>query len=198
MAHGRPTDVFGSAGAYEQHRAVLLGTGVPLDAGMLYFDARVCEHLPTIEVRVADVCLEAEHAAVIATLVRALVETVARNWAAGHPAPEVAASVLRAWSWQASRDGLDAQLIDPATGHPAPAGEAITALVQTLRPVLTEYGEEAVVDSVVAEMLRSGTGARRQREAYAVRRDLRDVVVAALEITHRDGSLLPIEDADTR
>lgn len=180
-----PTDVFGSADAYEQHRAALLSTGVPLDPGMLYFDARVCEHHPTVEIRVADVCLEAEHAATIATLVRALVETVAREWAAGIPAPEVPASVLQLWSWRASRYGTEEELIDQATGQPAPAAEVLAGFIKYLRPVLAEYGELTTVEATVADILADGTGARRQRAAYAVHGELVDVITTALDITHR-------------
>lgn len=182
-----PTDIFGSAAAYSRYEASLLDTQVPLDAGMLYFDARLCDHQPTLEVRVADVCLEAEHAAVIATIIRAMVETAARDWRAGRPAPDTATSVLRAWSWQASCHGVEAHLIDPVTSTPVPAADAVAGLLESIRSVLVEYGEDAVVESVVAEVLHGRSGARRQREVFATRRDLRDVVAMALEATHHDG-----------
>ena len=38
-----PTEVFGSAAAYDRHRDRLLGTEVPLDVGMFYYDARPSE-----------------------------------------------------------------------------------------------------------------------------------------------------------
>lgn len=184
-----PTDLFGSAAAHDRHQADLLDSHVPLDVGMLYFDARLCDHQPTLEVRVADVCLEAEHAAVIATIIRALVETTARSWRAGVLSPRTPTSAIRAWSWQASRHGIEAQLIDPATGTPSPAADVIAGLVESIRPVLVEYGEETMVESVVAGMLQGGSGARRQREVYATRHELRDVVSFALEATHNHGSV---------
>ncbi|SDC01913.1 carboxylate-amine ligase [Raineyella antarctica] len=180
-----PTDVFGSAAGYDRHRAAMLGTGVPLDPGMLYFDARLAEKYPTVEVRVADICLDSGHAAVLATLVRALVETAARAWRHGEPAPEVPASHLSLWSWRASRWGLDDQLVDPATGGLAPARDVVARLLEVVRPVLTEYDEDTAVDKVVADILRNGGGARRQREAYAARHELGDVVALALDATHR-------------
>lgn len=178
-----PTERFGSPAGYAHHRAALLATDVPVDAGMLYYDARICEHHPTVEIRVTDVCLDPEHAAVLATLARALVETAARQWRT--EAPDVPASLLRTWSWQASRSGVEGRLIDPTTGTPAPAGDVVARLLETLRPVLAEYGEEERVEAVVTNILRQGTGARHQRQAYAARHDLRDVVAAALEVTHR-------------
>lgn len=180
-----PTDVFGSSAAYDGYRAELLGTQVPLDAGMLYFDARLAEKHPTVEVRVADVCLVPEHAAVLATLVRALVETAARAWQRGGRPPEVPASVLSLWSWRASHSGIAGQLVDPVAGVPAPARAVVGRLLEVVGPVLAEYEEESEVGAVVADILRNGTGASRQRQAYALRQDLGDVVACALEATHR-------------
>ena len=142
----------------------------------------------TIKGSSPDVCLEAEHAAVIATMVRALVETAARNWRAGVPPDRTATSLVRTWSWQASRCGAETHLVDPATGTPAPAGDVIAGLLENLRPVLAEYDEDVAVESVVADILRGGSGAQRQREIYATRHNLRDVVSFALEATHHDGS----------
>lgn len=177
-----PTDVFGSVTAYTRYRAAQLATCVPLDAGMLYTDARLSERHPTVEVRVTDVCLEAGHAVVLAALARALVEAGARRMIG---VADVPASVLRSWSWQASRHGVDGQLIDPATGAPAAAGDVVSRLMEILGPVLAEYGEREAVEATVAEILGSGSGARRQRETFATSHDIRDVVVAALKATHR-------------
>jgi len=96
----------------------LLGSGVPVDEGMLYFDARLSVRYPTVEVRVADVCLVPGHTAVLATIVRALVETCVRDWLADRDAPHVPASLLKVRSWQASRFGME----DDRRPAPSPAG----------------------------------------------------------------------------
>ena len=181
-----PTDLFGSVEAYDRLRAGLLATEVPLDIGMIYFDARASAKHPTVEVRIADVCLEAEHATVIATLIRALVETSAREWAAGIEPDPVSATLLRAWSWWASYHGVEGDLIHPATGVPSPAQEVVAALVDHVRPVLAEYGEESAVVTGVTRILQGQSGVRRQREAYSSRGRLYDVVADALVATHHD------------
>ena len=61
----------------------MVASGVLLDAHMVYFDARLSDRYPTVEVRVADVCLDVADTMLIAGLVRALVETAAPEWAAG-------------------------------------------------------------------------------------------------------------------
>ncbi len=177
-----PTEMYGSATAYETQCQALFNSQVPLDAGMLYFDARPSDHQPTIEVRVADVCLKAEHAAVIAAITRALVETAIRNQ--DQKPPPVPVTVLRSWTWQASRYGVDSELIQPHTGKPAPAAEVVDQLLDGVRPVLTEYNELSTVETVVTDILQSGSGARIQRAAYAQRHDFYDVMQAALEATH--------------
>ena len=78
-----PTGQFGSAAAYQATVQQMIDTQTLLDSGMVYFDARLSEHYPTIEVRIADVCQHADDAVLIAALIRGLVETEARNWQAG-------------------------------------------------------------------------------------------------------------------
>lgn len=126
---------------------------------------RLSERRPAVEIGVADVCLDPTDAAAVAALARALVETAARSWRSDPP--DVPASVLQAWCWPASRSGVEDRLIDPATGDSAPAGDVVTRLLDTVRPVLSEYGEEEPIESAVADILCRGTGARRQRQAPA-------------------------------
>ena len=113
-----PTDPFGSAEAYQQTVGQMVGTGTLLDTGMVYFDARLSEHYPTLEIRIADVCLYADDAVLIAALARALVETEARRWRAGGVTPRQRIELLRLAAWRASRSGLDDVLVSPSTGRP--------------------------------------------------------------------------------
>lgn len=54
----------------------------------------------------------------VAGLVRALVETAARGWAGGEPAPDLSTDLIRMASWRASRSGLAGQLLDRTrAGH---------------------------------------------------------------------------------
>ena len=177
-------EVFGSVAAYDEYCRQLLASGVPVDGRMLYFDARLSPHLPTIEFRVADVCLDARHAAVLATLVRALVETAARAWHDGAAPLAVSANVLRAWSWSASQSGVEGHLLDPGRGVPAPAADVLARFLDLVRPVLGEYGEEQPVEAVIGDILRNGTGARRQHEAYR-QGGLAHVLRTAVDATHR-------------
>jgi glutamate---cysteine ligase / carboxylate-amine ligase len=169
-----PSGIYGTYSAYRRVVARLLDSGVMLDEGMIYFDARLSRNHPTVEVRVADVCLRAEDAALIAVLVRALVETASREWHDGvDPAP-VPTVLLRMASWQASSEGLGGELLDFGTFRPAPAVDVVRSLVDYLAPVLQEQGELASARQGVEDIIARGTGAAEQRR-------VRDRALAAAE-----------------
>ena len=149
---------------------------------MVYFDARLARQHPTVEIRVADVCLRAEDAALIAVLVRALVESAAREWNDGvDPAP-VPTLLLRMAAWQASNCGLRGELLDFGTFTPAPAADVVRALVDFVAPVLEEQGELELVREGVERILAEGTGSQLQRGPFRAG-GLPAVVERAVELT---------------
>ncbi|MBT2553080.1 glutamate--cysteine ligase [Arthrobacter sp. ISL-5] len=158
-----PTAIYGSLSSYRRVVTRLLESGVVFDEGMIYFDARLSRNHPTVEVRVADVCLRAEDAALIAVLVRALVESAGREWRDGvEPAP-VPTVLLRMAAWQASNFGLRGELLDFGSFRPAPAADVARSLVDFLEPVLAENGELELARQGVEEIIARGTGAAEQR-----------------------------------
>ncbi len=177
-----PTMIFGSLPVYRRVVTRLVQSGVLMDEGMVYFDARLCRQHPTVEIRVADVCLRAEDAALIAVLVRALVESAAREWNDGvDPAP-VPTLLLRMAAWQASNCGLRGELLDFGTFTPAPAADVVRALVDFVAPVLEEQGELEMVRVGVERILADGTGSQLQRGPFRAG-GLPAVVERAVELT---------------
>lgn len=180
-----PCEIFGSAAAYRREVARLLETGVPLDPGMIYFDARLSRHHPTVEVRIADVCLEAEHAAAIAALVRSMVQTAVREWKAGKRPRQVPASALRLASWKASKSGVEGDLVHPITGQPRDAAVVVAELLDRVHPALRETGEADAVTAIIGSIVTGGTGASAQRRAAGRGGSLTSVVADAVARTHR-------------
>ena len=177
-----PAMIFGSLPVYRRVVTRLVESGVLLDEGMIYFDARLCRHHPTVEVRVADVCLRAEDAGLIAVLVRALVESAVREWADGvEPAP-VPTLLLRMAAWQASNCGVRGDLLDFGTFLPAPAARVVQSLVDYLAPVLEEQDELELVREGIARILTEGTGSQLQRQPFR-HGGLVAVVDRAVELT---------------
>ena len=173
---------FGSAAAYREFVDTALATDTLLDEGMVYLAARLARNLPTVEVRVADVCLEPDDAVLVAGLVRALVQTAADAAARGTEPDPVRTEVLQLAEWRASRWGTEAELLDPRTWRPAPARGVFDALVAHVGPALEDAGDLHAVRELVDAVLRRGTGARRQRHALARTGDLGAV---ALDAVHR-------------
>jgi carboxylate-amine ligase len=181
-----PTEPFGTAQRYHQTLEQMLRTGTLLDAGMVYFDARLSEHYPTIELRIADVCLHAEDAVLVAALARALVETEARAARAGQPAPAARTEVLRLAAWRASRSGLEDDLLNPVTGRPEQAAAVAGLLVDHCRDALDDAGETDVVQEMLRILLARGNGAALQRTAFRRSGRLADVVSSAVAATGAD------------
>jgi carboxylate-amine ligase len=178
-----PTPAFGSAENYRSTVEQMMLTDTALDTGMVYFDARLSEHYPTLEVRVADVCLHAADAVLVAALVRALVETEARNWRAGQPGPNQRVELLRLAAWRASRSGLDGVLLDPATFRPQSAANVANSLLDHVYDALSDAGDADAVAELLAAVLERGNGAAFQRGAYHKTRDMRSVVTGAAALT---------------
>jgi len=179
-----PTGTFGSAEVYQETVRQMLATGTLLDTGMVYFDARLSEHYPTIEIRVADVCLYADDAALIAALTRALVETEAQHWQAGKDLREQRIETQRLASWRASRSGLADDLVNPLTGQPASATAVANTLFEHVRDALDEAGDTAAVRELLDAVLARGNGAAFQRGA-CLDRSLSYMIGQAAEVTAR-------------
>jgi carboxylate-amine ligase len=178
-----PTEIIGSAERYHRRVADMLATGAILDDGMVYFDARLSRRYPTVEIRVADVCLHADTAVLIATLARGLVETAAREWRAGLEPLEHSVSLLRLADWRAARSGLTEELLHPVTMRRMPAEAVVRALLDHVADALADSGDLDRARAACAELLRRGNGAQEQRALMERTGNLRDVVTECVRLT---------------
>lgn len=166
----------------------MLATGALLDPAMLYFDARLSRAYPTVEVRVADVPMDVRTTVTIAALVRALVDTAARDWRNGAPAPDVPACTLRLAKWRAALEGLNGELVDPLAWEAAPARDVLAMLLAHVTPALHANGDDQAVEHGLAQLLKDGSGADMQRADYQPSQDLCHVVRAAVARTNADNT----------
>ena len=181
-----PSEPFGSPQVYHDTVQAMIDSGALLDEGMVYFDARLSRHYPTVEIRTADVCLLADDAVLLAALVRGLVETAAREWRAGEPPRPVRLELLRLATWRASRSGLTGDLVHPVTGRPTSAETVVGALLDHVTPVLSDLGDHDVATELTGRLLSRGNGADRQRRVYKETGDLASVVRDAVTGTRGD------------
>ncbi|WP_017587822.1 carboxylate-amine ligase [Nocardiopsis ganjiahuensis] len=162
----------------EHERAVrgLAASGAILDRHMVYWDIRLSDHLPTLEIRVGDVAATAEEALLFATLTRGLAARALTDVRHGVPAPAVNGPTLRAAVWRAAREGLEGIVPDPLTGEALTAGTAMERVRRAALPGLALTGDTDLVSSLLDRVLTAGSGAARQRSAHARRERMSDVV----------------------
>ncbi|WP_194293973.1 carboxylate-amine ligase [Streptomyces sp. RB17] len=152
---------------YERVVDQLVASGAALDPAMVYWHVRPSAHLPTIEVRVADVMPDATTTTAYALLVRALVGHAVELVRSGEPAPDVPDLLLRAACWQAARHGSVGVL--PATHTfdcaPMAVGRLIEELWKRVEPHLSRYGDDRRVGDWLSDVQLNGSGSTRQRRA---------------------------------
>jgi glutamate---cysteine ligase / carboxylate-amine ligase len=177
-----PTPYLDSAAHYDEIIERLIATGAMLDEGMLYWYARLSSHLPTVELRLGDVCPTVEDSILLAALVRGLVATLMEDIAAGRPAPQVPHHILTAAHWRAARDGLEGLAVDPTSGDTRPAWRLLRRLIDHVTPALERHGDLGTVTLLLGRLRAHGTGAARQR-AVAARDGVAAVVPYLVGVT---------------
>lgn len=170
-----PPPHFRSPDHYGSTVEAMLRVGAALDRGMVYWDIRLSEQQPTLEVRVADVAITARRAALYGVLVRALVGTALAELRDEGELPVVPVELLRTYLWRAARDGMEGECPDPLTGEQTSFQDQLDTLYGHIHPVLPAADADFVV-SGLADLRDIGTGAQQQRAAFARRHCLRDVI----------------------
>ncbi|GGP90776.1 putative glutamate--cysteine ligase 2 [Streptomyces virginiae] len=171
-----PPPHFTSTAHFRRSVQTLLGSGAALDTKMVYWDLRPSGHWPTLEFRAPDMSPAVDSAVLQAELARALVATALREIREQRPEPALRDDVLRLARWRAAHDGLEGFGLDPYTGAELPAADLAEALLDLVAPELAAAGDLDHAAKTLAGLLRDGSGAHRQRAAYARRQDLTDVL----------------------
>lgn len=167
---------FTSTAHFQRSVQTLLGSGAALDTKMVYWDLRPSGNWPTLELRAPDMSPYIDTAILQAELARALVATVLREIAEQLPEPALREDVLRLARWRAAHDGLEGFGLDPYTGAELPAADLAEALLDLVAPELAAAGDLDHAAGTLTGLLRDGSGAHRQRTAFARRGDLTDVL----------------------
>lgn len=183
-----PADLFGDPQTYHAVAQQVIDSGAALDAGMLYFDARISVDNPTVEIRVADVCTDIADAILVAAIVRALVETTAREWRRGQQPADWRVDELRVANWRAAKFGVADRLSHPLEHPVAPAADVLATLADYVGDALDDAGDTQLVRSGLDRILVTGSGADRQRAALEAGGGLVAVVADLRERTEASWS----------
>ncbi|MFC8956953.1 glutamate--cysteine ligase [Streptomyces sp. NPDC057101] len=169
--------------AYLAHVAELVRTGTLLDRRMVYWHARPSEHVPTLEIRVADANADVDTVVMVAALVRGLATTFLTDMDEGRPTPRVPVRRLLLAHDLAARNGLSGYGIDPCTARERPVVELVDRLVERARPALDLAGDTEQVLRQWRRIRAHGGGAARQRAVYRRNGRCTEVVDALAALT---------------
>ncbi|CAN5838163.1 glutamate--cysteine ligase [soil metagenome] len=168
--------VFADVDEYDAVGQMLVDSGAMLDLGQIYWDARLSLENPTLEFRVADVCLTVDEAVLQAGLCRAMVRLCRQRVRDGCPPPDVRAELLAAAKWRAARFGLEDRLYDPLRRELLPPTALFANLLDELRDALDADGDTEQVSELLERVLHDGSAATRQRKAFAAAGRLEDTI----------------------
>ncbi|MER6301712.1 glutamate--cysteine ligase [Kitasatospora sp. NPDC001539] len=169
-----PPPEFADAADYDRRINTLVERGLIADTGQIYWQARLSERYPTVEVRAMDVQLTVDEAVLVAGLVRALCASTL----GGAETPPSEPEFIRAAGWYAARHGTTGVLHDPVTGRPVPARQATGSLVARVDEALAATGDRDRAACLLGRLHRDGNGAVRQRRA--LRREGRASVIGLI------------------
>jgi glutamate---cysteine ligase / carboxylate-amine ligase len=165
---------FGTYEAYVEAVDVLIRCDAIPEPTFLWWDARLQPRLGTIEIRIMDAQTRVRDTAALVALVQCLVRREALERAEDRV--PVAPEVIDENRFLATRDGMDARLVDPVAGHRVPVADKLAETLRSCAPHaewLRCGGELASVSTLAGR-----PGARRQRALAARADDLRDVLRA--------------------
>ena len=152
---------FGSYEVYAETVDLLIRTEAVPEPTFLWWDVRPQPALGTVEVRIMDAQTRCADTAAIVALVQCLIRLEAEEGYASEIAIS-AQEVISENRFIAARDGVDANLVDPALERRVPVPDILADLLPHLRPHAEDLGCEEELASVMD--LVADPPARRQLE----------------------------------
>jgi glutamate---cysteine ligase / carboxylate-amine ligase len=172
---------------YEDYAAVvgqLERTGCIADYTHIWWDIRLHPRLGTIEIRICDATTRLDDVVAITAYCQALVKHYSEQFERGARIPSYHRILTTENKWLAARYGLEAPLMDLATGrrNRVPVAQLIRRTLKLIEPHARELGADAELKGV-AEILADGNGADRQLRVFNANRDIVEVVAEIANAT---------------
>jgi glutamate---cysteine ligase / carboxylate-amine ligase len=159
-------------------------TGTIADYTHIWWDIRPHPKLGTVEVRICDAVTRVEDAVALAAYCQALVKLYSEQYDRGEEIRTYHRILTSENKWLAARYGLEAPLMDLATGHRnrTPVAQLVRRRLRDVEPHAKELGSERELEGIQA-ILRKGNGADRQLRVFSANRDVVEVVREIAEAT---------------
>jgi carboxylate-amine ligase len=152
-------------------------TGCIADYTHIWWDIRLHPRLGTVEIRICDAVTRVEDAVALAAYCQALVKHYCERYESGSEIPSYHRILTTENKWLAARYGLEAPVMDLATGrrNRVPVAQLIRRTLRDIEPHARELGSERELEGV-HDILARGNGADRQRRTFNANRDIVEVV----------------------
>jgi carboxylate-amine ligase len=159
-------------------------TGCIADYTHIWWDIRLHPRLGTIEIRICDAVTHLEDVVAITAYCQALVKHYSERVDAGETVPSYHRILTTENKWLAARYGLEAPVMDLATGrrNRQPVAQMVRRTLKLLEPHARELGSESEL-AAVEQILRRGNGADRQLRIFNANRDIVEVAREIAEAT---------------
>ena len=161
-------------------------TGCIADYTHIWWDIRLHPRFGTVEIRVCDAVTRVEDAVALAAYCQCLVKLYSERYAIGAEIPSYHRILTTENKWLAARYGLEAPVMDLATGrrNRVPVAQLVRRTLKELKPHARELGCEPELEGI-SEILRKGNGADRQRRIWNANRDVTEVVREIADATEQ-------------
>jgi carboxylate-amine ligase len=154
------------------------------DYTQIWWDVRPHPRLGTIEVRICDAVTRLEDAVAIAAFCQSLVKLYSEQFERGEEIFSYHRILTSENKWLAARHGLQAPIIDLATGrrNRVPVSQLVRRALRDIEPHARELGCERELEGI-REILARGPSADQQLRTFNANRDIVEVVREIAEQT---------------
>jgi carboxylate-amine ligase len=161
-------------------------TGCIADYTHIWWDIRPHPRLGTIEIRICDAVTRVEDAVAIAAYCQALVKQLCESYDAGEQIPSFHRILTSENKWLAARYGLEAPVMDLATGrrNRMPIAQLVRRTLREIEPHARELGSDRELEEVKALLVR-GNSAERQLRIWNANHDIVEVAHEIANATER-------------
>ena len=159
-------------------------SGCIADYTHIWWDIRLHPRLGTVEIRICDAVTRVEDAVAIAAFCQSLVKRLSEQYDAGEEIPSYHRILTSENKWLAARYGLEAPIMDLATGrrNRVPIARLVRRTVGEIEPHARELGCERELEGISA-ILSRGSSADAQLRIYNANRDIVEVAREIAEAT---------------
>jgi carboxylate-amine ligase len=161
-------------------------TGCIADYTHIWWDVRPHPRFGTVEIRVCDAVTRVEDAVALAAFCQALVKLYCERHAAGEEIPSYHRILTTENKWLAARYGLEAPVMDLATGrrNRVPVAQLIRRTLKEIEPHARELGADRELEGI-RDILARGSGSDRQRRIWNANHDIVEVVREIADATEQ-------------